>query len=136
MNMKKIGLTIIIIGLVASAVVYKLYNKPHRDPKNEESIPVSAMDLFRSFEEDEAKANTLYLDRVLEITGIISEITANQNMTPIIVLETENIAFGVRCTMDTVEANVLVGETVTIKGICTGYLSDVIITNAIIVKTN
>ncbi len=136
MNMKKISIGIILLGLVASVVIYKMYNKPHRDPENEKTIPVSANDLFRSFEEDEAHANTLYLDKVLEITGNISEITANQNMTPIIVLETENMAFGVRCTMDNAETKVQAGETITIKGICTGYLSDVIITNAIIVKTN
>jgi hypothetical protein len=134
--MKKISLVIIILALVASVVIYKMYNKPHRDPKKEDSIPVSAIDLFRSFEEDEATANTLYLDKVLEITGNVSEITANQNLIPIIVLETENMVFGIRCTMDNAESKVQAGETVTIKGICTGYLSDVIITNATVVKNN
>ncbi len=134
--MKKISLVIILLAIVASVVIYKMYNKPHRDPKKEESIPVSAIHLFRSFEEDEPTANTIYLDKVLEITGNVSEITANQNLTPIIVLETENMVFGIRCTMDNAEPNVVVGETVTIKGICTGYLSDVIITNATLVKNN
>ncbi len=133
--MKKISLAIIIVGIVASVVIYKLYNKPHRDPKNEESIPVSAIDLFRSFEEDETKANALYLDKVLEITGNITEISANQNLTPIIVLETENTFFGVRCTMADKEIKVHVGETILVKGICTGYLSDVIITDASIMKS-
>lgn len=134
--MKKISLVIILLAIVASVVIYKMYNKPHRDPKKEESIPVSAIHLFRSFEEDEPTANTIYLDKVLEITGNVSEITANQNLTPIIVLETENMVFGIRCTMDNAEPNVVAGETVTIKGICTGYLSDVIITNATLVKNN
>jgi hypothetical protein len=134
--MKKISIGIILIALTATVVIYTMYNKPHRDPKKEESIPVNANDLFRSFEEDETKANALYLDKVLAITGNVSEITANQNMTPIIVLETENLVFGIRCTMDNAETKVQTGETVTIKGICTGYLSDVIITNATLVKNN
>jgi len=134
--MKKISIGIILIALVASVVIYTMYNKPHRDPKKEKSIPVSATALFHSFEEDEINANTLYLDKVLEITGNVSEVTANQNLTPIIVLETENMVFGIRCTMDNAESKVKAGETVTIKGICTGYLSDVIITNATIVKNN
>ncbi len=134
--MKKISLVIIFVALVASLVIFKMYNKPHRDPKKEESIPVNAIDLFRSFEEDEPTANTRYLDKVLEITGKVSEITANQNLIPIIVLETENMVFGIRCTMDNAEPKVKIGETVTIKGICTGYLSDVIITNANLVKNN
>lgn len=94
------------------------------------------MELFRIFEEDEAQANKLYLDKVLEISGKITEITANQDMTPIIVLETENMVFGIRCTMNDSETKVQVGEAVTIKGICTGYLSDVVITNAIVIKNN
>ena len=134
--MKKISIGIILIALMATVVIYTMYNKPHRDPKKEESIPVNANDLLRSFEEDETKANALYLDKVLAITGNVSEITANQNMTPIIVLETENMVFGIRCTMDNAETKVQTGETVTIKGICTGYLSDVIITNATLVKNN
>jgi len=134
--MKKILIGLILVGLVTSGVIYVMYNKPHRDPATEKSISVSSMELFRSFEEDEALANKLYLDKVLEISGKISEITANQDMTPIIVLETENMVFGIRCTMNESETKVKVGETVTIKGICTGYLSDVVITNAIIIKNN
>jgi len=134
--MKRVLIGVILIGLVVSGVIYMMYNKPHRNPESEKSTPISAIDLFRSFEEDEPLANKLYLDKVLEITGKVSEITANQNMTPIIVLETENLVFGVRCTMDHAEVTVQAGEVVTLKGICTGFLSDVIITNASIVKNN
>jgi tRNA_anti-like len=134
--MKKILIGVILVGLVTSAVIYVLYNKPHRDPATEKSIPVSSIELFRSFEEDEVQANKLYLDKVLEISGKITEITANQDLTPIIVLETENMVFGIRCTMNDSETKVRVGESITVRGICTGYLSDVIITNAIIVKNN
>lgn len=136
MNMRKIVIGIILIGLAACVVIYTMYNKPHRDPSSEKSIPVSSIELFRSFEENEAQANQLYLDKVLEISGKITEITANQDLMPIIVLETENMVFGIRCTMTHSEAKVQVGESVTIKGICTGYLSDVIITNAILVNNN
>jgi hypothetical protein len=38
--------------------------------------------------------------------------------------------------MNDSETKVQVGEVVTIKGICTGYLSDVVITNAIIIENN
>jgi tRNA_anti-like len=134
--MKKILIGLILVSLVTFGVIYVMYNKPHRDPATEKSIPVSSMELFRSFEEDEAQANKRYLDKVLEISGKITEVTANQDMTPIIVLETENMVFGIRCTMNDSETKVQVGEVVTIKGICTGYLSDVVITNAIIIENN
>jgi hypothetical protein len=109
-----------------------VYNKPHRDPSSESSLKISATELFKNFENNEAKANQLYLDKVLEVSGKISEITTNQEMKPVVALETENLLFGVRCTMESTELNVKAGDQVSIKGICRGYLSDVIITNSIL----
>lgn len=134
--MKKILIGILLVLAVTCGVAYLMYNKPHRDAATEVSIKVSSTELFRSFESNEAESNKLYLDKVLEINGKIIEVTANQNGMPVVALETENILFGVRCTMKNVGDIGKVGESVTIKGICTGYLSDVIITNAIEVELN
>ncbi len=134
--MKKILIGIFLALVVTCGVIYLMYNKPDRDPANEISIKVSAVELFKSFESNETEANKLYLDKVLEVTGKISEVTSNQDGVPILTLETENMMFGVRCTMENVEPIGQVGETVIVKGICTGYLSDVIITNAIRVDDN
>jgi hypothetical protein len=134
--MKKVLIGILFVLVVTFGVVYILYNKPHRDPATEKSIKVSSIELFKAFESNEVEANKLYLDKVLEVNGIIAEVTSNQNGMPVLALETENILFGVRCTMNSAETDAKVGETVIIKGVCTGYLSDVIITNAIKVEVN
>ncbi|MEQ1587819.1 MAG: hypothetical protein ABL895_18175 [Cyclobacteriaceae bacterium] len=134
--MKKILIGILLALGVTSGVIYLMYNKPHRNPATETPIKVSATELFKSFESNETEANQLYLDKVLEVTGKITEVSSNQNGMPVLALETENIVFGVRCTMENGELITQVGETVTVKGICTGYLSDVIITNAIRVDDN
>ncbi len=132
--MKKILTGIILFGVVVSGVIYRMYNKPHRDPSTESSIQITAADLFRSYETNESEANGLYLDNVLEVSGKITEITTNQQSIPVIVLETENPMFTVRCTMENPEIPVNVGDAVKIKGICTGYLSDVIIVKGMIVE--
>jgi hypothetical protein len=132
--MKKILIGIILFGVVVSGVIYRMYNKPHRDPSTESSIQITAADLFRSYETNELEANGLYLDKVLEVSGKITEITTNQQSIPVIVLETENPMFTVRCTMENPEISVNVGDAVKIKGICTGYLSDVIIVKGMIVE--
>jgi hypothetical protein len=129
--MKKILVGILLVLMVTCGVAYLMYNKPHRDPATEQSIKVSSIELFKAFESNEIEANKLYLDKVLEVNGKITEVTTNQNGIPVVALETENVLFGVRCTMNNIESVAKVGETVSIKGICTGYLSDVIITNAI-----
>lgn len=134
--MKKILIGILLVLVVTCGVIYLMYNKPHRNPATETSIKISATELFKSFEDNEMEANKLYLDKVLEVTGKITEVSSNQNGMPVLALETENIMFGVRCTMENGEPIAQVGETVIVKGICTGYLSDVIITNAIRVDDN
>lgn len=132
--MKKILIGIILVGVVATVIIYRTYNKPHRDPSTESSVQISATELFRSFENNETEANGLYLDKVIEVSGKISEVSTNQEQFPVIVLETENPMFAVRCTMENPTTLAKVGDAVTIKGICTGYLSDVIIVKAILVE--
>lgn len=132
--MKKILIGIILVGGVASVIIYRMYNKPHRDPSTESSVQISATELFRSFENNETVANGLYLDKVIEVSGKIAEVSTNQEQFPVIVLETENPMFAVRCTMENPTTPAKVGDAVTLKGICTGYLSDVIIVKGILVE--
>jgi len=131
---KSIVIIVLILGLSAIWFIYRMYNKPHRDPLSETSIQISASDLYLNYESNETEANELYLDKVVEIKGRIAEITTNQELVPIVVLETDNPIFGVRCTMENPMVNAQVGDTVTIKGICTGYLSDVIITKSVFIE--
>jgi hypothetical protein len=134
--MKKILVGILLVLMFTCGVAYLMYNKPHRDPATEKSIKVSSIELFKAFENNEMEANKLYLDKVLEVNGKVTEVTTNQNGIPVIALETEDALFGVRCTMNNTESVAEAGEIVSIKGICTGYLSDVIITNASKVEVN
>lgn len=133
--MKRILIVILVILILTAVwVAFRIYNKPHRDSLTEAAIPITAVELFRSYEDNEEVANALYLDKVLEITGEISEITTNQEKMPIVAFETENPMFGIRCTMDNPSINVQPGDSVTIRGICSGYLSDVIIIKSVITE--
>lgn len=116
-------------------VAYKMYTKPHRSVKRERGIEVSAVQLFDAFTQHEEQANAMYLDKVLEVTGKVSEIGVNLDKKPIIMLETNDMLFGIRCTMADSQLAIEPGSTVTVKGICTGYLSDVVLTSGIIVET-
>jgi hypothetical protein len=133
--MKKSLVIIFLLFILAGFwIAYRMYNKPHRDPTAESSIQITAVDLFRSYETNEVEANGRYLDKVLEVSGKVIEITNNQENFPVIILETDNPMFAVRCTMEKADASANVGDTVKIKGICTGYLSDVIIVKGTLVE--
>jgi hypothetical protein len=137
LHRKAIQTTIALISLmvvIAMIAAYKMYNKPHRSVEEEVALVTSAAQLFDAFEKSEAEANKKYLDKVVEVTGSVSEVSMNMDHKPIVVLETGNMMFGVRCTMSESSVTAKTGSVVTIKGICKGYLSDVVITNGILKK--
>lgn len=133
--MKKWLITASILVVVAVAAFYYVMNKPHRSVVDETALSVSAEALFQSFQENETDANAKYLNNVLQVEGIVKSAETNTDGKVVIVLETGDSMFGVNCTMDK-ETNVKEGDKIILKGICTGYLADVVINQAILVKPN
>lgn len=138
MYTKKIILVSVVITAILLFMVaigaFRMYTKPHRSVEDENAIRVAATELFDAYVKNEAEANTKYLNQVLEVTGKVSEVSTNLDNKKVVVLETKDLMFGVRCTMEDSLVSIQVGAITTIKGICTGYLSDVVITNAILKK--
>ncbi len=131
--MKKRTVIIIVTmtALAALASVYLYLNQPHRSVRSEEGISIAADSLFLAFQENEDAANSLYLNKVLAVTGKIKSVEKNTAGMTVIVLETGDLMFGINCTLDG-EVTLKQGDEVIVKGICTGYLADVVITQAAI----
>lgn len=131
--MKKIAIAILLILLVG-LVGYKIYNKPHRSVSDAEGISVNANEIFSLFLNDEKAANEKYLDKTVEVTGRILSLSVNGEQKSVITLDVGDPIFGVNCTIDYTDAKLSVGDTVTVKGFCKGYLSDVVVINCILKK--
>jgi len=85
-----------------------------------------------AYEADEPLANSQYLDRILEVDGVISEISKNQKGEMVIALQGTDMGT-VRCTVEgSAPAAVSTGEKAVLKGICTGYLTDVIMVRCVL----
>jgi uncharacterized protein YpmB len=123
-----------LIVLIGAFIAYEQYTKPHRAVEEEASIAIEASQLFREFEADEMTANQNYLNKVLSVTGTVVAMNTNQEGASVIILETENPMFGVSCTLQEKNDSIKVGNRVTIKGICTGYLSDVVVNRGILIN--
>lgn len=121
--------------LLGMWIGYRYYNKEHREVDDEKSIVVSAINLFNDFSQDEDTANKKYLNKVLEVTGTVRESMVNQQGSTVLVLETNDAFGGVTCTLESEAATIKINSEVTIKGICTGYLADVIIIQAKVLVT-
>jgi hypothetical protein len=125
-----------LVMALAGTMVYQ-YNKPARDAANETGIPVTAQELYQQFSSNEPQANQAYLNKVLQVSGQVLEVKNNSNASSVVVLNTGDPLFGVACTLNNKggkAAPIKPGEKITVKGICTGFLSDVVLTNSYLVN--
>jgi CRISPR/Cas system CSM-associated protein Csm4 (group 5 of RAMP superfamily) len=141
LNMKilrYIGLALLILVLTLGAYGAYLWNKPHRNIQTEQATTVEALELFKKYSENEADANKLWLDKTLQVKGIIKEVLKNQTDIPVIMLDADDPMGGISCTMDISQKNkaesLKPGAKVTIKGLCTGMLADVVLVKCFLVE--
>ena len=138
MNKNKIIFSILIIGILCFFISYKMYNRPHANiTESTPDITLTADTIIAAFSSDETKANSRYLDKILNITGIVSEFKLEKNK-GIITLKTNQDFGSVLCHLsESASQNIhslIVGQKITLKGVCTGYLMDVILVKAEIIN--
>lgn len=74
-NKRKLILIIGVILLISLGYGYFEYNKTHRNIEDEQaSVQIESVDLFAAYESDEMQANKKYLDRVILVSGRVTEI--------------------------------------------------------------
>ncbi len=133
---KAIGLVLIFIVLFAAASYYYVFvyaKNHHRDVQAEKSIVVVSDSLSAAFGADEAKANAAYLNKAIEVTGAIINIDKNQAGQTTILVGDKAAFSNVSITLTApLPSKYGVGSTITVKGVCTGFLSDVVITDGVV----
>lgn len=126
--MKKIIFLLVLVALIAGGIYgYSEFNRGLQ-AADKVDYSITCADLFSAFEDDEKAANAKYLDKVVEVEGTISDISTNKQGKTTISLE-GGMLFGVTCELFEGESASAYkkGQKVKLKGICTGYLSDVVL---------
>lgn len=126
---------VIVLMVLILAVGYGLYQyyRPHQSIAGQAPVAnIEAVALAADFESDENAANTKYLGKVIEVNGVVSEntmdSTGQQNMT----LKGTDLS-AISCQFEKgYTAGRSKGDTVKIKGVCTGFLMDVILVDCVI----
>lgn len=137
--MKKVIIIFLIVGVIGGAVAYYMYNKPKTDYSDAKvDTRLKADELFEAFTLNEQEAGAKYLNKVLAVDGIITLIEKNQKGETVIYLGSNDPMFGIQVTMlpsDSTNFNNLKAEKqVILKGLCTGFANDVVLTNGSIEK--
>ncbi len=127
---------IVLLILFAIIVIFLKINKTHVNVASEKTdIQISAEKLYADFNNDENKANLLYLDKVIEVTGVIASVTKQSSQ--YIILLNKTSSGGINCLMmdDSNEIALLkpTGD-ITIKGKCAGFLMDVNLIDCVLLK--
>ncbi|MEO5906252.1 MAG: hypothetical protein ABIQ11_05970 [Saprospiraceae bacterium] len=134
--MKKLLIPLLVIGVIAAGVGYYMYNKPVESLERKKAeVSVTANQIIADYEADEKAANDKYLGKVVEVTGRVSTITDEGGKIKV-QLETENPMSLVICELEDGKdaGQIQVGEQAKVKGLCSGYLSDVVMVQSTIEK--
>ncbi len=136
--MKKVILAILALALIGSGVGYYLWNKPHQDiAASKTDVAIDAKQLFDEFNNDETAATAKYLDKMIAVSGTVKSSETDAEGTTKVMFDTGS-DFGVSCELDKFakhpRTDFKAGETVTLKGLCSGFNFDVQISRCVEAK--
>jgi hypothetical protein len=120
--------------IVVSAILAALYfyNLKHTDmSKAHPDFVITATALLKEFEDNETSASAKYVNKILEVDGIIGSINTAKDNILTISLRTESDLSSVICTFPAVAdpSKFRAGDSITLRGECSGFLMDVLLNN-------
>jgi len=126
-----------IIACAGAAYMYsELMRKPANAGDKTADFTITAEQLQKDFENEE-EASKKYMDKVLQVSGTISDITSNEKSTDIS-LETPDpitvVTIQVLPEEKDKAAKYKTGDKISVKGICTGKLTDIELNKGVIVQ--
>lgn len=136
--MKKVLFLVFGLACLGGIYGYMLWNKPHQDVAAAKAdITISANSLLVAFETDEEVANTKYLDKVIMVNGKIRSVEHNDLGEISVILATENDMSSIICNFEPAfdqAESLKEGVEITLKGLCSGYLMDVVLDRCALVQ--
>ena len=128
-------LVIAIGGILAGLY---LFNKKHTDTsKAKPDYLITATVLQKEFEDNEKNASAKYINKILEVSGTIASVTPAGNTNFNITLKTGSDMSSVICTFPSTgdTSKYKMGDEITLRGECSGYLMDVLLNNCALVAS-
>ncbi len=113
-----------------------LFNLQHKDlSKVKPDFVISAVDLQNAFESNESSANSRFVKKIIEVSGTVESVKQGEDKSLNVALNTGSILGSVICTFqsETEASNLRVGDSVAVRGECSGYLTDVLLNNCSII---
>jgi hypothetical protein len=125
---------LVLAGIITGLYLYNLKSKDLQKVKPD--FVMTASDLLLEFESDENAAAMKYVDKILEVTGSIKNIEYVENNSINISLDAGSEFSSVICTFqgNSDPGKFNIGDTINLRGQCSGYLMDVLLNNCVFVQ--
>jgi hypothetical protein len=131
---------IVILGfiaalLIAAAGYYYVFVyavKHHRNVNDEKAISISAGALATAFSTDEKRANAQYLNKAIDVKGAVLSINYDQIGQKTVLMGAEMELSNVFITLKDSSKSFKIGDTIRVKAICNGFLSDVVLAEGVV----
>jgi len=134
----KIALFVVLfiaVGGILGALYF--YNLKPQDLKNvKPHFTVTAVEFQKAFEGNEKAASEKYINKIIEVSGEIASLKAGEKNTLNVSLKTGSDFSAVICTFPSVKdsSRLAEGKFVTIRGVCSGFLMDVLLNNCAVIE--
>ena len=130
---------LLLIALVAGIYGYREFHRTHADATHTKAdVTLQADALVKAFSDNETQADSMYLDKIISVSGTVIGMETDSQGIYTIMLDGKNDMSNVSCQMDERHnndaASIKKGDAVTMKGTCTGILMDVVLNRCVIEK--
>lgn len=124
---------VLLLAVLAVFIGYNLFNKNVKHLANSKTdLTISATDLIKKFETNEAAANKEFLgektDFIITVSGPVKEVIKDETGAYTVVLGDSTTSSSVRCSLDPLQnqqaASLKTGSSISIKGAITGFMKD------------
>ena len=138
MKKKIIISLLVLIALGITGVWYFVFYSPvhnRRNVENEKGITINATELVKEFVSNEDSANKKYVNKTIQISGIVNNTVTDSEGTTIFI-ETNDSVNTISVRLIKNNTTTTKGSTITVKGILTGFiLNEVQLNEAIIIAS-
>jgi tRNA_anti-like len=134
----RIILGLFVALLIAGLWAYKEYNRKPADIKSEKAdLSITAVELLQRYNKNSAAADSAFVDKIVEVSGSIKQIEQTSDSSATIYLGVASLENNVSCLLQASETakakNFKQGDSVSLRGVCTGFLMDVELNRCVVV---
>lgn len=134
--MKKAIILIIIAGLIAGLYGYYQFNREAENLGSKDADLTDVAGFISEYQKDEIAADAKYLDKVVEVKGKVAEVKKDESGAVKLSFISDDPMSTVIAEMDPAVAaealKLAPNAEVTIKGVCTGSLGDIVCVRSVI----